>query len=265
MIKEKHLPHAIFLDIDGTLLGSAKATDLLGGKLSKRNIKAIKKAQSLGHKILINTGRGYSGLPLSFLDGEVKFDGFVTALGARVDVGGITLLEKAIDDKILDETVEYALNNKKGCRFQGDKSRIAISFDYDYGEQWTSVSSKEEFFNSLDGKIHKITVDSGLDGEYRNFLSERYNMYMHTESAGEGTSFGTDKAFGMMIALGFLDIPPERSIAMGDSINDVDMFNAAGTSVAMGNANDAIKAFCDMVTAANLEDGVAVALEKLLF
>ena len=45
-------PHAVFLDIDGTLLS--------GGVLPEANVRAIREAQARGHKILLNTGRAYS-------------------------------------------------------------------------------------------------------------------------------------------------------------------------------------------------------------
>ena len=44
MIKDKHLPHAIFLDIDGTLITPPKNIDLRSGELHERTIKAIKNA-----------------------------------------------------------------------------------------------------------------------------------------------------------------------------------------------------------------------------
>lgn len=46
--------------------------------------------------------------------------------------------------------------------------------------------------------------------------------------------------------------------------NDKSMIEWAGTGVAMGNAVDEVKAVAQMVTANNNEDGIAVALDKLL-
>ena len=40
------------------------------------------------------------------------------------------------------------------------------------------------------------------------------------------------------------------------------MFEAAGLAVAMGNADEEIKAMADDVTLSNDEDGVAAAIEK---
>ena len=48
----------------------------------------------------------------------------------------------------------------------------------------------------------------------------------------------------------------------GDTMNDRTMFEAAGLAVAMGNADEEIKAMADDVTLSNDEDGVATAIEK---
>ena len=49
----------------------------------------------------------------------------------------------------------------------------------------------------------------------------------------------------------------------GDSPNDVSMFEVAGISVAVDNAVGEVKALATHKTAANYEDGVALALDDL--
>ena len=54
-------------------------------------------------------------------------------------------------------------------------------------------------------------------------------------------------------------------MAIGDSDNDLPMLQAAGQSVAMGNATDEIKSACTFVTANCADDGFADAVEKFVF
>ncbi len=61
-----------------------------------------------------------------------------------------------------------------------------------------------------------------------------------------------------------LAITPEEIVAFGDHHNDIGMLQFAGLGIAMGNAHDEVKAVADYVTMRNSEDGVAVALEKLV-
>jgi Cof subfamily protein (haloacid dehalogenase superfamily) len=61
-----------------------------------------------------------------------------------------------------------------------------------------------------------------------------------------------------------LGIDIAASVAFGDSDNDIEMLEAAGCAVAMGNARAVAKEAADMIAPANDEAGVAVVLEDLL-
>ncbi len=61
-----------------------------------------------------------------------------------------------------------------------------------------------------------------------------------------------------------LGIHPEDTIAFGDQELDLPLLEAAGCSVAMGNAIPRLKECADFVTKSNNEAGVAVALQQLL-
>lgn len=61
----------------------------------------------------------------------------------------------------------------------------------------------------------------------------------------------------------YLKIDLKDSVAIGDSYNDITMFEVVGHSVAMGNAPEDIKKIVDEVTDTNNEDGVAKFLENL--
>ena len=68
----------------------------------------------------------------------------------------------------------------------------------------------------------------------------------------------------MLIATGILmNIPKENLIAIGDHVNDLDMFKAVGYKVAMGNAYDELKDKANFITKTNDEDGVMYALEHI--
>jgi hypothetical protein len=53
-------------------------------------------------------------------------------------------------------------------------------------------------------------------------------------------------------------------VAFGDSENDLEMFKVAGASVAMGQADERVKAAATKVTSRHDEDGVARAIDELL-
>ncbi|RIP33463.1 HAD family phosphatase [Staphylococcus gallinarum] len=61
-----------------------------------------------------------------------------------------------------------------------------------------------------------------------------------------------------------IDIDLSEVVAFGDSSNDISMLNVVGHAVAMGNANEAVKAVADEITLSNGEDGIPHALKALL-
>ena len=62
----------------------------------------------------------------------------------------------------------------------------------------------------------------------------------------------------------YLGIDLSQVIAIGDSFNDLPVFQIAGLSIAMGNASDSLKELADWVAPSVENDGVAVAIEKFI-
>jgi Cof subfamily protein (haloacid dehalogenase superfamily) len=61
-----------------------------------------------------------------------------------------------------------------------------------------------------------------------------------------------------------LAIPLAEIAVIGDGGNDVAMFERSGLSIAMGNASPEVRQAADFVTASNLEDGFADAIERFI-
>jgi Cof subfamily protein (haloacid dehalogenase superfamily) len=61
-----------------------------------------------------------------------------------------------------------------------------------------------------------------------------------------------------------LGVPQHQIVAVGDGMNDLEMLQWAGLGVAMGDAQPAVKAGADRVTAGVAEDGVAALIDALI-
>jgi hypothetical protein len=66
------------------------------------------------------------------------------------------------------------------------------------------------------------------------------------------------------VALNFRGLDCSQCVAFGDAENDGPMLEAAGLGVAMENASAALKKIADDIAPSNVQDGVAVYLERLL-
>jgi hypothetical protein len=80
----------------------------------------------------------------------------------------------------------------------------------------------------------------------------------------EFTRAGVNKGVGLHRLAEILGVDPAKTMAIGDTENDLSILKAAGIGVAMGNATDAVKAQADYITASNEEDGVACAIEHFI-
>ena len=73
-----------------------------------------------------------------------------------------------------------------------------------------------------------------------------------------------DKAHALKKVMDYLERDHADVTVFGDSINDIGMFKLAGTSVAVSNALDEVKAVADVILPhSNDEDGVAKYLKGL--
>ena len=116
-------------------------------------------------------------------------------------------------------------------------------------------------------KVHLIFSDLKIRKEIMDFY-QKENILDVTSAFAENlelTSKPATKSNALLRLAGILGISQEETMAIGDSFNDLDMLGAAGTSVAMGNAEPEIKETADLITKTNDEDGVAWAIEKYAF
>jgi len=60
------------------------------------------------------------------------------------------------------------------------------------------------------------------------------------------------------------NVEPQNVIAFGDNHNDISMLTAVGLGVAMGNAEEAVKARAKRVIGSNDSDSIARLIEEML-
>jgi Cof subfamily protein (haloacid dehalogenase superfamily) len=80
----------------------------------------------------------------------------------------------------------------------------------------------------------------------------------------EISAAGVNKAAALKELAADYDIAPSEVVAFGDYPNDLPMLEWAGYSIATANAHPEVLASVDEVTESNDDDGVALAIERLL-
>lgn len=174
----------------------------------------------------------------------------------------------------IDQSVK--LNHYNHHYFTADEIRY---INHKNASKYTKYESKvfglpakayrpSEILNSND--IYKITIcgDQPLIPVYQSTISE--NLPSDFKNLVTGNNYidiqpnDINKGYAIEIIKYELSISSKEVIAIGDQQNDVPMFRAAGTAIAMGNANDEVRAESDMVTADNDRNGVACAIKRLI-
>lgn len=116
-------------------------------------------------------------------------------------------------------------------------------------------------FMSLDMYLLHSTADhlAGLG------LTEGLEVVYSSNRYLEFNAPGVSKGVGLLELARMLGIPPEETMAIGDSSNDIPMIRAAGLGVAVANATDETKTAADYVCRENNDvGGVAEAIERFV-
>jgi hydroxymethylpyrimidine pyrophosphatase-like HAD family hydrolase len=252
--------HAIFLDIDGTLVPAGNH-----GVVPDRNVRALLAAQAQGHFVFLNTGRCRAHVRPS-VSQCIPFDGILSGIGAHVTVRDRVIRNEVLPGDKVREVYRFLVERGTPVLF-GNADHAWVINRRDLWPTPLAVSvdpsdPPKDF--CLDG-IQKIDLpDPALPPAGTLELLGEFADYYHHGDSVEAFPRGCTKANALELAAAHLGIPTSRCIAMGDSLNDLDMLNAAGHRVAMGNATDALKRAATLVTATSSECGVAEALKALL-
>ncbi len=245
----------VFLDIDGTLAKHEKVI--------KENIDAIRKVREKGHLVFINTGRGYQNIP-EYIRNADYIDGFVAGIGAHIVIKEETIFSNPMDKDLINGVVNAFLGSKHYVFFEGEDSLIQIG-TVPLNNIKLCITEKDGYTGELlKHKISKFTIMN--QGEYTKEQKEALNAVrlIDMNRYCEGTMKENSKGEGLKRVAEYYNIPIERTIAMGDSKNDIEMLKSAGTAVVMGDGQIEAKQYADFVSVSCQQGGVKHALEKLL-
>ncbi|MDG4505380.1 Cof-type HAD-IIB family hydrolase [Streptococcus suis] len=262
----------IALDMDGTLLNEQK-------ELKQPQIDAIHQAVEAGVKIVLCTGRPLVGVKpfveqLGF-DTEEEFiivnngcSTHSTKDWALIDweelsaedvryLAGFTENDD-VQISLFDEEDYFVLAEKANDRVNLDASLVGMTpqpIDLD-----EATSGKHRFFEAMFvGEKEHIDI---FENQHNSVLSQHYSTVRSQDYLLEILPNGASKASGLKKLADRLGILPEEIMAMGDANNDLEMIEFAGLGIAMGNANEQVKAIAQDITDTNENNGVAKAIEK---
>ena len=263
----------LVLDVDGTLLNDER-------EISKRTLAALLKVQQLGVRIVLASGRPTYGLmPLAKTLELGNYGGFVLSYNGCQIIkaqNGEILFERRINPEMLPYLEKKARKNGFAIFTYHDDTLITDSPDNEYIKNEALLNNlkiirEDEFSTAIDFAPCKCMLVSdkekaliGLEQHWEKRLAGTLDAFRSEPYFLEVVPCGVNKANTLGALLEHLGVTREEVIAVGDGVCDVTMLQLAGMGVAMGHSQDSVKVCADYVTASNEEDGVALAVEKLI-
>lgn len=257
----------VISDMDGTLLRDDKT-------ISERTKAAIRRFEAAGGRFSFATGRGVEASERYFRDLQIR-----TPL---VLLNGSLLYDPTTDRDLVVHPMDpeavaavWPLLEEAGLHLVVHGTRRAVvreitpTIDTHLRLDGITVGVQPDLSPATCGTIMKILTigepeqldraeEAIVAADLPVKLVRSYEAYLEVLPPTGG------KGAGVQALLERLGIPRERSLAIGDFLNDLDLLAAAGLGVAMKNAHPGLRAVAQRETLSNMEDGVAAVLEALL-
>lgn len=256
----------VFFDLDGTLLTSNK-------EVLEENKKAIKNALENGIEVCICTGRQKSA---------ARYYQEIAGTGRYViSDNGAEIFDTKENEQLFNCLLEkdfalnmyrFVLENKLAARVDTKYGRYVNDMRYSVLDDMLMEEDYEKFFEentilqmSVGAEDSKIIdgIITGLDSNVK--VENRFITSLIADDLDMINIINSSVSKGNAI-LGlckYLKIQPEEAMAFGDDFNDISMMKSV-YGVAMGNANEELKALANEVTKTNNEPGIAEILNRIV-
>ena len=269
-------PRMLALDIDGTLLKWIDGEGATHEKVEQRVHDAVHRAIDAGAHIVLASGRSAHGitgiadlLDLSGQDDErlwvVASNGSVIfryEVGGEVEVVHEETFDAAPAVRMILERIPEAL---VAVEERGVGYRLNRPFPDGELTGDMIVTDVEELVADPVSRVIIRDPNSSAD----EFVAVAEELGLHGTSYVVGWTawldlapMGVSKASGLEHVAARLGVDAADVLAIGDGRNDLEMFEWAGLSVAMGQAIEQVLEAADAVTDSVYDDGAAVEIER---
>ena len=262
-------PRLLLADVDGTLVTKEKL-------LTARAVEAVKKLRAAGIEFAITSGRPPRGmamlveplaitLPIAAFNGGLYVQPDMTIIEQRVlkrDV--VEPIIKIIEEHRLDAWLyrgnDWLVHQRHGSHVDREEWTVKFpavvvdSFDgqTDYVAKVVGVSDDLAAVARCEGAVRAAF---GADKASATRSQPYYLDVTHPEANKGGVVLTLAKMLGLH---------PDEIATVGDSANDVPMFERGGLSIVMGQASDEVKRAADEVSTSSEDEGFANAVERFL-
>lgn len=249
----------VFFDIDDTLRNSKT------GFIPTSIPTVFQQLREKGILTGIATGRGIFGVVPEIR--ELKPDFFVTLNGAYIEdkKGNVIDSNKISKDKVetyiawtKEVGIDYGLVASHTAKLSTRTELISEAIDPIYPE----LDVDPDFYEKEDIYQMWTFEERGDDLILPDTLASTLRMVRWHEHSSDVVPISGSKAAGVAKVVEHLGLKPENVMVFGDGLNDLELFDYAGVSIAMEISHEKIKEKADYITKTLEEDGIFDALER---
>jgi Cof subfamily protein (haloacid dehalogenase superfamily) len=266
----------VAIDVDGTLVNSEN-------HLTEATKAAVQEVMSKQIGVTLVSGRARLTMAPFLAELGITLP-FISSSGAHIidPVSNKTLYYSAMPTEVLSVIVEHARavpapiifqesdrifyeGSQEMLQYLSDTYKIDITVADDFKAHFIQVYDILQA-HAEPTKVymcHDPAIVQGIEAKLKRYHFPIYMTYSAPPYL-EITSSNATKGEAIQRLAKHLHIPLERILAIGDSRNDLSMFEVVGKRVAMGNAVPEVRAAADLIAPTNDEDGVAWALRNIV-
>lgn len=249
----------VFFDVDGTLLNEEK-------QLPESTKTAIHLLKENGVYVAISTGR--APFMIESICRELELTSYVCYNGQYVVFEGKEVYAKPLPQESLERLIMDSAEHDHPMVFSAvDEMRVNLPH---HASVLQGMNSLKREYPKVDASFYKgreiYQCLLFCTEEYDEYYTEKFPQYRFLrwhESSVDVCPANGSKATGIRETIAKLGFKMEDTYAFGDGLNDIDMLQAAGCGVAMGNARPEVKLAADYITSDVDHDGVFNALKYL--
>ena len=253
----------VFTDLDYTLTTSEGVIDI-------KYKRIFEKLSDIGIPVVINTGRSISyTIPICK---QFNASNYIIATNGAEIYNHLTdkliynsVISKENIDK-LDKIIKK--NNLLYTAFAGKNKYTNKNDDKNklyYCEELSKIKDDiaQVVLQSYDVNMMINAKRDLLEIDSLKIISKSPKVVEGTLLYYDVVNSDVSKGNALVKLCNYLNIDPNRSMAIGDSFNDLDMLKKSGYKVTVSNAIDDLKQIADIVAPANTSNGALTVLNEL--
>ena len=242
----------IFFDIDGTLI------DMNSRCVSPKTIETLRRQKQRGIRICLATGRSPVELPRF---DDIEIDVYLTYNGSLCYTKQEIVFSNPIPTGDVRKLIQNAAAMGKPVSVATKDRLAANGWDADLAEYYSIghqvLTVAEDFDEICQAEIYQI-MTACREQEYEMLLrgTQGVKIAAWWDRAADIIPASGGKGRGIREVLTYYGLNAADAMAFGDGNNDIEMFEAVGTGIAMGNASHKLKTVASEVCGDAAQDGV---------